>query len=50
VAKKTRSGDYKVEVELPKIDYRDRDVVLVDDIASSGQTLANAARGLNELK
>ena len=47
VAKKTRTGDYSVDVELPHIDYDERDVVLVDDVASSGQTLVSAAEKLN---
>ena len=46
VAKKKRSGDYSVEVELPKLNYQGREVVLVDDIASSGRTLADAAKKL----
>ena len=47
VAKKKRTGDYSVEVELPKLNYQGREVVLVDDIASSGRTLADAAKKLN---
>jgi len=46
VAKKTRSGDYSVNVELPQMEYAGRDVVLVDDIASSGRTLISAAEKL----
>ena len=44
VALKERRGDRQVEVELPKLDLRGRPVVLVDDIASTGRTLAAAAR------
>lgn len=50
VAKKIRSGDYSVDVELPPADYKGRDVVLVDDIASSGQTLVDAAKKLKAAK
>jgi ribose-phosphate pyrophosphokinase len=50
VAKKTRTGDYSVDVELPQLNYEGRDVVLVDDIASSGQTLVNAAEKLKSMK
>lgn len=50
VAKKTRTGDYNVEVELPQMNYEGRNVVLVDDIASSGQTLVNAAEKLKSMK
>jgi ribose-phosphate pyrophosphokinase len=41
---KIRRGDEAVEIELPDIDLRGRSVVLVDDVASSGQTLLAAAR------
>ena len=40
VCKKIRSGDKEVEVSLPTIDLHGRSVVIVDDVASSGQTLA----------
>ena len=43
VCRKLRRGDREVEVTLPDIDVAGRDVVLVDDIASSGQTLIEAA-------
>lgn len=46
VAHKHRLGDRKVEVELPDIDVRDREIVLVDDMISTGHTLAQAARAL----
>ena len=49
VLRKTRHGDREVEVALPDLTHwRDRTPVLVDDIASSGRTLAMAARGLCE--
>ena len=46
VATKHRSGDRKVQIELPSIAVRDREVVLVDDVASTGRTLAAAARAV----
>lgn len=47
VARKQRFGDREVRVTLPTADYRDRDLVLVDDVASTGRTLAAAARTLS---
>jgi ribose-phosphate pyrophosphokinase len=44
VCNKTRLGDREVEITLPEINLNGRAVVLVDDVASSGQTLATAAR------
>jgi ribose-phosphate pyrophosphokinase len=46
VASKTRLGDRRVEVSLPPRDYTGVDVVLIDDMASTGRTLAEAARAL----
>jgi len=48
VARKTRSGDRRVAIQLPEISFRDRDVVLVDDMISTGQTVAQTARMLKE--
>jgi ribose-phosphate pyrophosphokinase len=44
VCKKLRTGDKDVEITLPEIDLHERSVVIVDDVASSGQTLAVATR------
>ena len=44
VCRKTRHGDRSVEVTLPQTDVAGRAVVLLDDIASSGHTLASVAR------
>ncbi|MFM7026075.1 MAG: ribose-phosphate diphosphokinase [Limnohabitans sp.] len=44
VCHKTRHGDRQVEISLPDIAVAGRHVVLLDDIASSGHTLAQAAR------
>ena len=43
VATKTRLGDRSVEIHLPAMDVKGRAVILLDDIASSGHTLARAA-------
>ena len=44
VCKKIRHGDHQVEVSLPTIAVADRSIVLLDDIASTGQTVAQTAR------
>ena len=44
VCKKIRTGDKKVEITLPEINLHERSVVIVDDVASSGQTLAVTIR------
>jgi ribose-phosphate pyrophosphokinase len=46
VCRKQRHGDRAVTIELPALAVRGRAVVLMDDVASSGHTLAQAARGL----
>lgn len=43
VAKKIRHGDRSVEISFPEFVYAGRDITLVDDMASSGHTLATAA-------
>jgi ribose-phosphate pyrophosphokinase len=44
VCRKLRHGDRDVEIELPAIELAGRAVVLLDDVASSGHTLARAAQ------
>ena len=44
VCKKIRTGDQKVEIILPEINLYERAVIIVDDVASSGQTLTTAVR------
>lgn len=46
VCHKTRRGDRDVVVELPAMALENRAVVLMDDVASSGHTLAQATRAL----
>ena len=44
VCTKVRHGDRAVDIALPAVDFAGRAVVLLDDVASSGHTLAQAAR------
>lgn len=46
VARKQRFGDRSVRIELPALEVRDRQVVLVDDMASTARTLTEAAQAL----
>lgn len=44
VARKIRHNDQQVTITLPETDFRQRHVILVDDMISSGTTLAETAR------
>lgn len=44
VCRKLRHGDTEVEIQLPPIEVQGREVVLIDDVASTARTLVNAAR------
>lgn len=46
VCTKRRSGDRLVEVRLPEVPLAGREVMIVDDVASTGRTLIAAARQL----
>jgi ribose-phosphate pyrophosphokinase len=43
---KQRSGDRQVKVALPELRFQGREVVLIDDVASTGRTLAVTTRAL----
>lgn len=46
IAKKSRHGDRDVLVELPDFDLSGKNIILLDDIISSGHTIAQAAGAL----
>ena len=46
VARKQRRDDRSVSISLPDVDVHARTVVLIDDVASTGSTLARAAEAL----
>jgi len=46
VAHKERYGDHEVKVTLPPRDYTGKDIVLVDDVASTGRTLQAAIENI----
>ncbi len=50
IASKKRSGDKEVKVVLPSADYHDRNIVIVDDVASTGKTLLATAQKLAQYK
>ncbi len=43
VAEKKRLGDKQVTISLPEYDFQHKTVVMIDDVASTGRTLAKAA-------
>ncbi|WP_333874851.1 ribose-phosphate diphosphokinase [Methylobacter sp.] len=43
IADKNRLGDKQVEMILPNGDYRNKPVIIIDDMASTGRTIAKAA-------
>ncbi|MCH9697682.1 MAG: ribose-phosphate diphosphokinase [Gammaproteobacteria bacterium] len=46
VARKVRHGDCDVDIQLPSIDFSKRDIILVDDVISTGHTLEKTALSL----
>lgn len=50
VAEKQRLGDTEVVVSLPAADYAQRDIVMVDDVASTGKTLLAVAEQLQQFQ
>jgi ribose-phosphate pyrophosphokinase len=50
VARKQRMGDASVKVSLPDLDFTKRNVVILDDMASTGQTIIETAQQLTSQK
>ncbi|HFE37996.1 MAG TPA: ribose-phosphate diphosphokinase [Gammaproteobacteria bacterium] len=48
VASKQRRGDHDVDIVLPEINFGIQPVVIVDDVASTGHTIAQAAKALKQ--
>lgn len=48
IARKERLGDRQVTIKLPAHDYQRHEVILVDDMISTGRTLINVARQLRQ--
>ena len=48
VARKQRHGDVDVSITLPKTDFQNRTVVLIDDVISTGHTLAQTAAKIQQ--
>jgi ribose-phosphate pyrophosphokinase len=48
IAHKERRGDREVEITLPECDYRGHEVILVDDMISTGHTIADVAVKLKQ--
>lgn len=48
IAKKIRHGDRQVEITLPDKDYRSKPVIVIDDMVSTGGTLADTVRLLKK--
>ena len=48
VAQKQRHGDHRVEIILPDYDFTDKVVVIADDVASTGRTIAQTAKALKQ--
>jgi ribose-phosphate pyrophosphokinase len=44
VCRKVRHGDRAVEIDLPTVQWQGRQVVILDDVASTGHTVARATR------
>lgn len=48
VATKIRQGDKKVVITLPDKDFKNKDIIIIDDMASTGRTIALATELLKQ--
>lgn len=48
VANKIRRGDREVEITLPELDFKKQEVVIIDDMASTGRTMAKTVALLHK--
>lgn len=48
-ARKTRHGDKQVSIALPEYDFKNKDIILVDDVVSSGGTLIEITQQLTKI-
>ncbi|MDH5376791.1 MAG: ribose-phosphate diphosphokinase [Gammaproteobacteria bacterium] len=48
VGKKVRHGDTEVSIELPDYDFRSKTIIIMDDVASTGRTITQAAKLLRK--
>jgi len=48
IANKNRTGDHQVSITLPDAELVGRTIILIDDIASTGQTLAGCAKLISQ--
>ena len=48
IAEKTRTGDREVAIQLPNAAYNGKSVTIIDDMASTGQTIIQASKLLLE--
>ena len=46
IAAKTRTGDKQVDICIPERNYKNQHIILIDDMASTGRTVAHAAEKL----
>ncbi len=50
VLRKKRLSSRKVKIKVPKIDIKNRNIVVIDDIISTGHTMLETVKGLKKLE